>query len=121
MPIESIDHVQLAMPVGREADARIFYAGLLGIPEVSKPANLAVNGGAWFERGGLRVHLGVDPDFRAAKKAHVAFRVGGLPALASSLEAKGVAVLHDDRLAGYNRFYVSDPFGNRLEFMEPRA
>ncbi|MBL4770382.1 MAG: VOC family protein [Planctomycetes bacterium] len=119
MPIESIDHVQLAMPAGREADARNFYAELLGIPEVCKPANLAVNGGAWFEREGLRVHLGVDPDFRAAKKAHVAFRVKDLAALASDLEAAGVAVLHDNRLPGFDRFYASDPFGNRLEFMEP--
>ena len=69
MPIVGVDHVQLAMPAGREAEARAFYAGLLGIPELAKPPALAARGGAWFERGPVKVHLGVDPDFRPARKA----------------------------------------------------
>ncbi|HEY2406981.1 MAG TPA: hypothetical protein VGI10_13315 [Polyangiaceae bacterium] len=75
MTLAAIDHVQLAMPAGREQEACRFYGELLGIPEVSKPAELAVRGGAWFERGPLKVHLGVDSDFRPARKAHPAFRV----------------------------------------------
>ena len=113
MRIKSIDHVQLAMPSGREAEARAFYAGLLGIPEVSKPANLAKRGGCWFERDELKIHLGVDPEFRPARKAHPALLVEDLPALIALLKSAGHAVT-----AAEQRFYVSDPFGNRIELME---
>src|SRR5882724_1289705 len=81
MRILRIDHVQLAMPAGGEQKARAFYAGLLGIPEVPKPPELARRGGAWFESGELRIHLGVDADFRPAKKAHPALQVSDLKAL----------------------------------------
>jgi catechol 2,3-dioxygenase-like lactoylglutathione lyase family enzyme len=120
MRVLSIDHVQLAMPVGAESQARAFYAGLLGIPEIPKPAHLAARGGCWFERGALKVHLGVEADFHAARKAHPAFIVEGLAALAAALRHAGAAV-KDEPLVGYTRVYVEDPFGNRLELMEPVA
>jgi catechol 2,3-dioxygenase-like lactoylglutathione lyase family enzyme len=119
MPIESLHHVQLAMPAGREEDARAFYQGLLGIPEVKKPPELAARGGAWFENGALRLHLGVDPDFRPARKAHAALLVRDLPALVRRLRDAAVAVVDDDPMPGHLRVYVSDPFGNRLELLEP--
>ena len=118
--ITGLDHVQLAMPAGREAEARAFYAGLLGIPEIAKPPALAARGGAWFERGALRIHLGVDPEFRPARKAHPGLSVRGLDALIADLRRAGHAVVEDEPLEGYHRVYVSDPFGNRLELMEPR-
>jgi catechol 2,3-dioxygenase-like lactoylglutathione lyase family enzyme len=121
MGIVRIDHVQLAMPKGREDEARAFYAGLLGIPEVPKPAALAVRGGAWFEAGEVRIHLGVEADFRAARKAHPALLVEDLAALVKRLREAGVDVVDDDLLPGYERVYVSDPFGNRLELMERKG
>ena len=120
MPIVAIEHVQLAMPPGMEQVAREFYQGLLGIPEVPKPPELAKRGGAWFERGSLKVHLGVEADFRPARKAHPALLVAGLEALISQLKAHNVKVTDDDPLEGYLRVYVADPFGNRIELMEPR-
>ncbi|HEU4619995.1 MAG TPA: VOC family protein [Gammaproteobacteria bacterium] len=119
MPITAIDHVQLAMPPGREQAAREFYEGLLGIPEVSKPPKLAARGGAWFELGAVKIHLGVEADFRPARKAHPGLRVAGLALLVERLEASGVRVV-DDPLEGYHRVYVDDPFGNRLELLEPQ-
>jgi catechol 2,3-dioxygenase-like lactoylglutathione lyase family enzyme len=116
-----LEHVQLAMPAGREADAVAFYEGLLGIPHVPKPSHLAVRGGCWFERGDLKVHLGVDKDFRPATKAHAAFIVDDVRALAATIAAAGHAVIDDEPLEGYDRVYVNDPFGNRIELMEPRA
>jgi catechol 2,3-dioxygenase-like lactoylglutathione lyase family enzyme len=121
MPIASIEHVQLAMPQGGEEEARAFYEGLLGIPEVPKPPHLAKRGGAWFERGALKIHLGVEADFRPARKAHPALLVAALEALIAHLKAHGVAVIEDEPLEGYLRVYVSDPFGNRIELMEPAA
>lgn len=119
MLVRSLDHVQLAMPAGREVDARAFYAGVLGIPEVEKPANLAKRGGCWFERGGLKVHLGVEPNFQPARKAHPAFIVENLAALSAKLVEAGYPVITDEPLEGYTRVYVNDPFGNRIELMEP--
>lgn len=120
MPVERIDHVQLAMPPGEEDAATGFYEGLLGIPRVPKPPHLAARGGCWFERGGLKLHLGVEPDFRAARKAHPALLVSGLAALVERLRAAGVELVDDEPLEGYDRVYASDPFGNRLELLEPR-
>ena len=117
--VVGIDHVQLAMPRGGEDRAREFYAGLLGIPEVQKPETLAARGGVWFGRGDVRVHLGVDAEFRPALKAHPAFLVEDLGALVERLRAAGVQAVDDELLPGYLRAYVADPFGNRLELMEP--
>jgi len=119
MPIERIDHVQLAMPAGGEARARAFYEGVLGITEVPKPPHLAARGGCWFENDRVKIHLGVDPDFHPAKKAHPALLVSDLPALVAQLEAIGAELLTDEPLGGYDRVYAVDPFGNRLELMEP--
>ena len=119
--IVRLDHVQLAMPAGREAEAVAFYEGVLGIPHVPKPDHLAVRGGCWFEDGELKVHLGVDADFRPAAKAHPAFIVDDVRGIATAVAATGLPVNDDEPVDGFERVYVSDPFGNRLEFMQPRA
>ncbi|HET7619976.1 MAG TPA: VOC family protein [Vicinamibacterales bacterium] len=118
--ILGLDHVQLAMPAGQETVARAFYGGVLGLVEEPKPANLAARGGVWFRGGGLRLHLGVDRDFHAARKAHPAFLVRGLGDLAARCKAAGFPPVIDEPLDGFDRFYVFDPFGNRLELLEPR-
>jgi catechol 2,3-dioxygenase-like lactoylglutathione lyase family enzyme len=119
MKIVSLDHVQLAMPAGREAEARAFYTGLLGISEQPKPPHLAARGGCWFERGALKIHLGVEKDFTPARKAHPALIVEDLPTLVAALKRAGHRVVEDEPLEGFDRVYVDDPFGNRLELMEP--
>ena len=118
MNIVAIDHVQLAMPAGQEDAARRFYADLLGVPEVPKPAHLAARGGAWFEHGAIKIHLGVDPDFRPARKAHPGLLVDDLQSLITTLRTAGHHVVDGEPLAGYAHVYVDDPFGNRLELME---
>ncbi len=118
MTVVGIDHVQLAMPVGREDDARRSYSGLLGIPEASKPAALASRGGVWFERGSLKVHLGVEADFKAARKAHPGLLVDEFDAFVARLRAAAVVVAADDALNGRRRAYIDDPFGNRSELIE---
>jgi catechol 2,3-dioxygenase-like lactoylglutathione lyase family enzyme len=106
------------MPFGREAEARAFYQGVLGIPEVPKPAHLISRGGCWFERGQLKVHLGVEADFRPARKAHPAFLVDNLSALISAITDAGFVVTTDEPLEGFERVYLDDPFGNRIELLE---
>jgi catechol 2,3-dioxygenase-like lactoylglutathione lyase family enzyme len=113
-----LDHVQLAMPPGREAEAEAFYSGVLGLPRVAKPEPLAARGGCWFERGALRVHLGVEDGFRPARKAHPAIAVHDLGALVDRLRAAGVDVRPGDGVQGMAQAYVDDPFGNRLELIE---
>lgn len=116
--IVRLDHVQLAMPPGEEERAAVFYEGVLGIPRVPKPAPLAARGGCWFESGLLKVHLGVEAEFRPARKAHPAFAVSSLSEMVGRLRAAGIEVREGD---GPNQIYVDDPFGNRIELMEPAA
>ncbi len=119
MAVRGLHHVQIAAPPDAEATIRQFYADAVGLPEIEKPPHLAVRGGLWFRCGGQELHVGVDPEFRAVWKTHPAFLVDGLEALRERLVAHGVEVFEDLPLPGYRRFYARDPFGNRLEFVEP--
>jgi catechol 2,3-dioxygenase-like lactoylglutathione lyase family enzyme len=121
MRVYALDHVQLAMPRGLEEQARTFYRDVLGLTEVAKPPTLAARGGMWFASGALQLHLGVEEDFRPARKAHPALLVEGLVELVVLCEAAGYEVTHDADLPGYDRVYVTDPFGNRVELMERTA
>lgn len=117
MAIIAIDHVQLAMPAGGETVAIEFYEGLLGIANVPKPARLAVRGGCWFENASLKLHLGVEADFRPARKAHPALVVDDLDDLVRCLESAGHVVRDEGAIDGPEQRYVDDPFGNRLELL----
>ena len=117
MPVVGIDHVQLAMPAGGEDEATAFYEGLLGLPRVPKPAPLAARGGCWFEADGVKVHLGVETDFRPARKAHPALVVVDLDGLCARLAEAGVEVRAGDDPSGSPQRYVDDPFGNRIELV----
>jgi catechol 2,3-dioxygenase-like lactoylglutathione lyase family enzyme len=119
--VRRLDHILLAMPAGRESDARKFYQGTLGIPEAMKPPDLAARGGCWFEDGELKIHLGVEKTFVPARKAHPAFIVDDLAGLTAALIKAGYPVSHDVPLEGYHRIFVDDPFGNRIELMEVKA
>lgn len=117
--VARLDHVQLAMPAGEEEAAEAFYCGLLGFEVLEKPPVLAARGGRWFgcDGGRVQVHLGVEEDFRPARKAHPALAVEGLDALAAALGAAGHAVRWDEDNPGVRRCYVEDPFGNRIELV----
>jgi catechol 2,3-dioxygenase-like lactoylglutathione lyase family enzyme len=115
----AIDHVQLAMPAGIEAEerAQAFFEGLLGLPRVPKPPELATRGGCWFERGPARVHLGVEEDFRPARKAHPALVVSHLDELCRLLDRAGHPTRRAEDVPGKPQWYVDDPFGNRIELI----
>ncbi len=117
--LNDIDHMLLAMPRGEEDVARSFYGNLLGLNEIEKPPNLRARGGVWFTLGTKQLHLGVEPNFTPAKKAHPAFLVDDLDHLKEKLVAAGFPIIDDEPLHGYDRFYSNDPFGNRLEFLRP--
>lgn len=116
-PFVAIDHVQLAMPSGGEVVARGFYKDILGMVEIPKPPELAKRGGCWFESGPVQVHLGVEDDFRPAKKAHPALRCRDYAACVSRLVHAGVEVVEVDDLPGVRRAHIHDPFGNRIELV----
>lgn len=119
MRVSKIHHVQVAMPRGEEAQAVAFYQGLLGIPQVAKPSHLAARGGCWFASGSVRIHVGVEVDFKPAKKAHPVLLVEDLATLKRRLLDAGVSVKDEEPLPGFERFYTEDPFGNRVELLEP--
>lgn len=105
------------MPRGAEAKARAFYADLLGMVELPKPPELAKRGGCWFQSGAVQIHLGVEEDFRPAKKAHPAVRCRDYDSLLAHLRAAGIAVTEDTSIPSVRRCHVFDPFGNRLELI----
>lgn len=118
--ITGIDHIQLAMPIGGEPDAEKFYAGLLGLEPIPKPEPLASRGGCWFSIPGAvaQVHLGADPMFQAAKKAHPAFTVIDRSALVDRLRGARVPVRDGATIDGVMQVFCDDPFGNRIELIE---
>lgn len=122
--VAAIDHVQLAAPPGCEDRARAFFGDLLQLEELPKPPPLAQRGGVWFALGsGQQLHVGVDPGFSPARKAHPALAVvpAALDSLARALAAAGHPVRWDEELPERRRFYTEDPWGNRLELVEARA
>jgi len=117
-----VDHVQLAAPPSSEAEARAFYGALLGLEEITKPPALAARGGCWFQCGAQQIHIGIETEFRAAKKAHPALRLAdqaGFDGLVMRLTEQRFAIKRDDEeIPGVTaRFFVADPWGNRLEFV----
>jgi catechol 2,3-dioxygenase-like lactoylglutathione lyase family enzyme len=118
VPFTAIDHVQLAVPPGGEGTARRFYRDLLGMTEIPKPPELAKRGGCWFESGEVQIHLGVEKDFRAAKKAHPALRCRNYAAFLQRLSETSVDVTEADDIPGVRRCHIHDPFGNRIELIE---
>lgn len=118
-PFAGIHHVQLACPAGSEPQLREFYGGLLGMVVVDKPPVLAARGGAWFRSGAVELHLGVEPDFRPALKAHPGLLCADLDGLSRRLAAAGIEVHWDEDFPGFRRCYVDDPVGNRIELLQP--
>jgi catechol 2,3-dioxygenase-like lactoylglutathione lyase family enzyme len=116
-PFTAIDHVQLAMPRGEEPAARAFYIDILGMTELTKPPELAARGGCWFASGSAQLHLGVEEDFRPARKAHPALRCGDFAKLLHRLREHNVTVREDAAIPGTTRAFVDDPFGNRIELV----
>ncbi len=117
-PWKGIDHVQLAIPIGAEQTARQFYVGVLGLTEVAKPSVMAARGGAWFEAGATRIHVGTEAAFVPARKAHPALLVDGLRAL---IDATGLDARWSDEIPGTTRCHIDDPFGNRIELIEAQS
>ena len=116
-PFLALDHVQLAIPPGSEDAARRFYRDLLGMIEIPKPPELAKRGGAWFASGSVQLHLGVQPDFHPARKAHPALLCRDYDALLNGLRAAGISVQPDNNIPGVRRCHIHDPFGNRIELV----
>jgi catechol 2,3-dioxygenase-like lactoylglutathione lyase family enzyme len=113
-----IDHVQVAAPRGCEAEARAFYAGLLGLEELEKPDELQARGGCWFRAGTGELHVGVEERFIPARKAHPGLVVDDLAGLVARLAAVGIAATRDETIPGVERAHIADPFGNRLELRQ---
>src|SRR5206468_12191723 len=118
MPILSLDHVQIAIPVNGESSARAFYTGILGFTEIEKPPQMAERKSIWFVAGAVNLHLGIEPDFTPAKRAHPAFVVADLDAILAACERAAIVTKPDTSFNGFRRVHVFDPFGNRLELME---
>jgi predicted enzyme related to lactoylglutathione lyase len=113
--LTAVDHVNLSIPPGAEEVADAFYLGIFGLSSRPKPAEI---GGRWYVGSGFEIHLGSDPSFSPASRAHPAFRVVGLADLAERLKAGGAKIDEEYRESRLVRAFTYDPFGNRIELME---
>lgn len=113
-----IHHVQLGAPADSESAARAFWVDVIDLEEIPKPPSLVTRGGCWFRGHGIEIHIGIEDDFRAARKAHPGLLVADLDTWAQRLIAAGFDVTWDEEFPGMRRFYSADPFANRLEFLE---
>lgn len=116
--ILALDHIQIVAPVGGEEQARYFYGTVMGLAEMKKPAELAVRGGCWFEGAGFQLHVGMEKNFTPAHRAHPAFVVNDLAQWQQRMEAADITMTPDTAVPDRHRFYVNDPFGNRIEFLQ---
>jgi catechol 2,3-dioxygenase-like lactoylglutathione lyase family enzyme len=112
-----LDHVQICTPVGSEEAARQFYGGVLGLPEIPKPAELIPNGGLWFQVADVQLHIGTENEVNRSKR-HPAFEVADLGKAREHLLRHGVKPKEEIRIPGQERFSFMDPFGNRIELLE---
>ena len=118
--IQRIHHVQITIPIANEDQARAYYCDLLGLAEIEKPDGLKANGGLWLQVGTQEVHLGIQNDIeRNIMRTHIAYQVENLAALRQKLEAAGYVTKDNTPIPGYDRFETRDPFGNRVEFIQP--
>ena len=113
-----LSHVNVTMPPGSEDEARAFYTGLLGLPEIPKPASIRHRGGVWFNAGGLEVHVSVEEDrLGADMRRHFGLECADVEKLRAQLESAEVRT-EDGRPVPWKRFFIADPFGNRIEIHE---
>ena len=118
--ITGLHHVQITIPPGAEKDARAFYCDVLALPEVRKPDSLAVRGGFWLQAGDRAVHVGVEEGVdRSRTKAHIAYAVSNLAYWRKRLQAHDIEILESVPIPGHARFEFRDPFGNRVEMIQP--
>lgn len=119
MQITRLHHAQITVPPSAETDARTFYCGVLGLPEMPKPASLQHRGGFWVTIGDQEIHIGVESGIvRSKTKVHLAYQVDDLAAWRSKLTHAGLTILESIPFDGFDRFECRDPFGNRMEFIQ---
>jgi catechol 2,3-dioxygenase-like lactoylglutathione lyase family enzyme len=120
MTLQAVHHIQITIPKGTEATAKAFYCDFLGLSEIEKPDSLKTRGGFWIQLGGQQIHVGTEDGVdRQATKAHIAYAVQDVWAWQEKIIAYGLKVADSIPIPGYNRFEFRDPFGNRVEFIEP--
>jgi catechol 2,3-dioxygenase-like lactoylglutathione lyase family enzyme len=111
-----IDHVQICIPKGAEDEAREFYAGVIGLKEIRKPASLVANGGLWYQIADVELHLGVEAEVVKTRR-HPAFEISDVAAARKLLENK-VQIVEEPNIPGRVRFAFIDPFGNKIELLQ---
>ena len=119
--IRRVNHIQITIPKGAEEAGRAFYCDMLGLPKIEKPDILKGRGGFWVQVGDMQLHIGTEDGFdRQTTKGHVAYQVDDAAYWLEKLRSvEGVEIAESIPLPGYERFECRDPFGNRVEIIQP--
>src|SRR5688572_28245977 len=120
-PILRFHHAQITVAASDLEAARLFYRDVLGLSEIAKPAALQSRGGLWLAAGEHQLHIGIEENVhRLATKAHIAYQVADLAYWKTHLERSGITILDSVPIPGFARFEFRDPFGNRVELIQPQ-
>jgi len=110
------NHIHICCPPEKLEEARLFYAGVMGLQEITRPG-VFPNAGHWFKIGDIELHIGVEEPHPITIR-HSAFEVTDLSASRAQLEKHGVKINEEPIIPGRIRFSFLDPFGNRMELMQ---
>jgi catechol 2,3-dioxygenase-like lactoylglutathione lyase family enzyme len=115
-----INHVNVTVPAALELASKQFYGDVLGLRQIPKPEGPRKNVGAWYEVGGLQLHLSIEDDAQnRASERHICYQVADIAHAKLHFQNAGIEVIPDqDPLRGRSRFFVRDPGGNLIEVTE---
>lgn len=118
--IQRVQHVSVPMPTGGHDAARSFYAGVLGLPEVTPPSTLGHLQLVWFRMAcGQEIHCFGDAQPEPNHPAqHLCLEVDDLDTVLDQVRGHGVAVEETISITNRPRAMIRDPFGNLIELTQ---
>jgi catechol 2,3-dioxygenase-like lactoylglutathione lyase family enzyme len=120
LQVLGVNHVNVTVPAALEEAARRFYGVVLGLRQIPKPDGPRKDIGAWYEIGGMQLHLSLaDSVDNHRSDRHVCYQVEDLASAKIHFRDAGIEIISDDDpKSESSRFFVRDPGGNLIEITQ---
>ena len=118
MQFSQIHHCSIAVQDLERAAA--FYRDVLGLLEIVIPSTFPAAGlnVRWFQIGDQQIHLVLESKIHSRSQRHLALHVDDAQAARESLQEKGLGIEETILIPGADRFFITDPDGNRIEIIQ---